>query len=200
MRDRHLGWLTQDDIRVWEDVARTARPLKGDRKPLGTSVSSPKVDVGGRSAAAGGRESVIGRAEREAQRATAPEVELAVLERRFVRRLRQGTAAPGATIDLHGLRQDDAYRRLLAFLHRCQTEGTKAAIVVTGKGGSGDALSGERGVLRRAVPLWLALPELRSLVVGFQEAGPGLGGAGALIVRIRAGRRRRRADRPQLDP
>jgi DNA-nicking Smr family endonuclease len=142
----------------------------------------------------------MGAPERDVQRAAAPEAQLARLERRFVRRLRQGTTAPGATIDLHGLRQHDAYRRLLVFLHRCQVEGTKAAIVITGKGGSADALSGERGILRRAVPMWLAQPELRSLVVGFQEAGPGLGGAGALIVRIRAGRRRQRTDRSQLDP
>jgi DNA-nicking Smr family endonuclease len=188
MRDRHPGWLTQDDIRVWQDVVSTTRPLKGGRKPLGKTVPAFVADVHGSSAATSGQESAMGRPEREAQRATAPQAQLTVLDRRFVRRLRQGTTAPGATIDLHGLRQDDAYRRLLAFLHRCQTEGTKAAIVITGKGGSGDALSGERGVLRRAVPLWLALPELRSLVIGFQEAGPGLGGAGALIVRIRAGR------------
>jgi DNA-nicking Smr family endonuclease len=32
------------------------------------------------------------------------------------------------------------------------------------------------------------MPDLRPLVIGFQEAGAGLGGTGALIVRIRARR------------
>jgi DNA-nicking Smr family endonuclease len=39
------------------------------------------------------------------------------------------------------------------------------------------------------VPLWLAMPDFRLLVIGFGEAGAGLGGAGALILRIRAARR-----------
>jgi DNA-nicking Smr family endonuclease len=49
-------------------------------------------------------------------------------------------------------------------------------------------LDGERGVLRRQVPLWLALPDLRSLVVGFEEAHVAHGGEGALYVRLRRAR------------
>ena len=65
----------------------------------------------------------------------------------------------------------------------------KAAVVgvITGKGRV-SASESERGVLRRRVPLWLGLPELRSLVVGFEEAHIGHGGAGALYVRVRRGR------------
>ncbi|MFL5135469.1 MAG: Smr/MutS family protein, partial [Microvirga sp.] len=43
----------------------------------------------------------------------------------------------------------------------------------------------ERGVLRRMVPHWLRLPDLRSLVIGFEEASPQHGGSGALYVRLR---------------
>jgi len=43
-------------------------------------------------------------------------------------------------------------------------------------------------VLRRQVPQWLALPEFRALVVGFEEAHIGHGGEGALYVRIRRAR------------
>jgi DNA-nicking Smr family endonuclease len=111
------------------------------------------------------------------------------LERRFVQRLRKGTASPGAVIDLHGLRQEEARHRLVAFLQRCQAQGLKSAIVTTGKGTLARTNGEERGVLRRAVPLWLAMPDLRSLVIGFEEAGAGLGGSGALILRIRATRR-----------
>ena len=55
-------------------------------------------------------------------------------------------------------------------------------------------------MLRRLVPHWLREPDLRSTVLGFEEAGPGHGGAGALYVRLRrrdgaetAAPRRRRA-------
>ena len=43
----------------------------------------------------------------------------------------------------------------------------------------------ERGVLRRLVPHWLREPDLRSVVLGFEEAGRAHGGSGALYVRLR---------------
>jgi DNA-nicking Smr family endonuclease len=43
-------------------------------------------------------------------------------------------------------------------------------------------------VLKRQVPLWLALPEFRVLVVGFGAAAIGHGGDGALYVRVRRAR------------
>ncbi|MFI5010841.1 MAG: Smr/MutS family protein [Hyphomicrobiales bacterium] len=184
------GWLTEDDLRVWAEVARTTQPLRGKAALARIDAGPPMsdIDIGASPPPdAGHGANRSGRAKPRPKDAAAPP--LAPLERRFVQRLRRGTAAPGAVIDLHGLRQEEARRRLFHFLHRCQAEGTKAAIIITGKGGRPDALAGERGVLRRAVPLWLVMPDLRSLVVGFQEAGAGLGGEGALIVRIRAGRR-----------
>jgi DNA-nicking Smr family endonuclease len=190
MSQRRRGRLSEEDLRVWAEVARTAKPLRGKTAPaIAEESSSPISKIDNVDLTATGKPARTPRTKepRENDALTVPP--LAALERRFVQRLRRGTAAPGAVIDLHGLRQEEAHRRLSAFLHRCRAAGTKAAIVITGKGAPPDAPGGEPGVLRRAVPLWLAMPDLRGLVVGFQEAGAGLGGAGALIVRIRAKRR-----------
>jgi DNA-nicking Smr family endonuclease len=43
----------------------------------------------------------------------------------------------------------------------------------------------ERGVLRQAVPHWLAGPDLAHVVVSFSPAPRRLGGEGALYVRLR---------------
>ena len=40
-------------------------------------------------------------------------------------------------------------------------------------------------MLRRSVPHWLRAPELRTVVLGFEEAARHHGGAGALYVRLR---------------
>jgi DNA-nicking Smr family endonuclease len=83
--------------------------------------------------------------------------------------------------------QTRAHAALSAFLHRASYEGHTFVLVITGKGRTVGPES-ERGILRRQVPLWLGLPEFRMLVVGYEEASIGHGGAGALYVRIRRAR------------
>ena len=114
------------------------------------------------------------------------------LEDRTRRKLGRGQVAVDATIDLHGMRQERAFAALAGFLQAAQARGDRIVLVVTGKGGGapGEGRDG-RGVLRQSVPNWLARPDLRPLVIGFEEAGRLHGGAGALYVRVR----RRRASR-----
>lgn len=110
---------------------------------------------------------------------------LAPLERRVRQRLNRGSLSPEALIDLHGMGQQEAYSALQHFLRNAQKNGLKLVLVVTGKGGRGEARSDGIGILKRAVPLWLTEPFYRAIVVGFEEATRPHGGAGALYVRIR---------------
>lgn len=111
---------------------------------------------------------------------------LAPFDRRTRSRVARGSVAIDRRIDLHGLTQFAAERRLDTFLRDAQMEGAKVVLVITGKGKTADdARAGERGVLRRMVPHWLASPSLRAVVIGFEEAARNHGGAGALYVRIR---------------
>lgn len=118
-----------------------------------------------------------------------PAPKMAPLERKLKQKLSRGRMSADAAIDLHGFRQAEAHRALRQFLHQAQRDGARIVLVVTGKGGRGggfDALMGDGvGVLKRSVPLWLADPEFRALVVGFEDAGRAHGGTGALYVRLR---------------
>src|SRR5205807_7223823 len=109
---------------------------------------------------------------------------LAPLGRRERAQLSRGRKEIDARLDLHGMTQTRAHRALAGFLQRAHHDGLTFVLVITGKGRSG----GESGVLRRQVPEWLSLPEFRAFVVGFEEAGVGHGGEGALYVRIRRAR------------
>jgi DNA-nicking Smr family endonuclease len=115
------------------------------------------------------------------------------VERKTLVALRRGRKDVDSVIDLHGMRQEEAHFALLRFLHQAQGSGHGLVLVITGKGGTAShgGLFEERGVLRRMVPHWLRLPDLRSLVIGFDEASPQHGGSGALYVRLR---RRRGAE------
>jgi DNA-nicking Smr family endonuclease len=118
---------------------------------------------------------------------------LADVDRRTARQISAGKIAIEARIDLHGVRQSDARARLIAFLQASQAAGCKTVLVITGKGSESKRSDyvarvmgePERGVLRRAVPQWLAEPALRSVVLSFATAGPRHGGDGAFYVLLR---------------
>jgi DNA-nicking Smr family endonuclease len=109
------------------------------------------------------------------------------MSRREKSRLSRGRDQIDARIDLHGMTQARAHRALLSFLRQAHADGAIFVLVITGKGRS-VGVEREHGVLRRQVPHWLALPEFRTLVVGFEQAHIGHGGEGALYVRVRRAR------------
>lgn len=106
---------------------------------------------------------------------------LTSLDRRTKQKVVRGSVAIDARIDLHGLTQERAHFALLRFVRAAHANDARLVLVITGKG----APDGERGVLRRVVPHWLSLPELRASVLGFETAHVAHGGEGALYVRIR---------------
>jgi len=111
---------------------------------------------------------------------------LATLGRREKAKVARGRVEIGGRLDLHGHTQAEAKARLHRFLENAQAREHALVLVITGKGKRGaDSWSNEGGILKRQVPLWLALPEFRSLVIGFEEAGIRHGGAGALYIRVR---------------
>jgi DNA-nicking Smr family endonuclease len=177
--------LSDDERTLWKGVTRSIAPL---RKSKSTDIDDAAPPVA--SAAAKPRAKThpnIGAKAAPAVVAPAPKPRLpplAALGRKTKKRVARGRHAIEGRLDLHGLTQAEAHGALLRFLHTRQERGCKLVLVITGKGAGGESHSG-RGVLKRMVPLWLALPELRSIVVGYESASISHGGEGALYVSLR---------------
>jgi DNA-nicking Smr family endonuclease len=176
--------LTEDEERLWAAVARSVRPLRA-KPTIKPSATPPANAMASRPQSV--RPSVAKHVEHPPQpvaHKAKPPSPANALARHERQQLARGRAEIGGRIDLHGMTQAEAHDALIRFLRRAQAEGVKFVLVITGKGGPG----GDRGVLRRQVPLWLALPELRASVLGFDVAHVGHGGEGALYVRLRKAR------------
>jgi DNA-nicking Smr family endonuclease len=173
--------LSEEERKLWESVARQVKPLRasprlarppaaGTEKPVAAPPAPPRTPSPVKIS--------------PPPKPHAPP--LAPLGRRERAQLSRGRKEIDARIDLHGMTQTRAHRALFGFLQRAHHEGFSFVLVITGKGKLG--AESERGVLRRQVPQWLALPEFRALVAGFEEAHIGHGGEGALYVRVRRAR------------
>lgn len=210
MTERRRRILTSDEHALWSHVTRHIQPLgrrlsadDAEAKPATAPVAPATPPPGeadkpkGTKAASRAAKAPGTPAPAKAKPTEPALPPIVPLERRLRQRLSRGTHAIDAVIDLHGMRQDEAHAALRGFLGSAQARGHTVVLVVTGKGAGAAAGGGvfeERGVLRRSVPHWLRLPDLRGLVVGFEEAVAHHGGGGALYVRLR--RRRMPGDAP----
>jgi DNA-nicking Smr family endonuclease len=175
--------LSPEELALWEQVTAGVAPLAGRTRRTGAG--TPPTDEALPSATAEAAQPVAASAP-----AKPPKLPpLAPIDRNERRRLTRGTRAIDGRIDLHGMRQAEAHSALRGFLLRAQSRGDSIVLVITGKGRLGVVPEDERGVLRRLVPHWLRMPDLRPVVVGFEEAHAGHGGGGALYVRLRRARR-----------
>lgn len=186
--------LSDEETTLWQGVIRSISPLRrsSKRKPTSAAAETEKPPAKARPASV--HKSISNKSISKAvsvapslpPKAPAPP-QPAPLGRKLKQRIARGTHAIDGRLDLHGYTQAEAHGALLQFLHRRQARGAKLVLVITGKGVRGDDPFAERGVLKRMVPLWLGLPEFRSLVIGFETASIGHGGEGALYVTLRKG-------------
>jgi DNA-nicking Smr family endonuclease len=98
-------------------------------------------------------------------------------------KLRKGHWSIQHTLDLHGLRRDEAREALGEFIRHAHQNSQRCLRVVHGKG---HGSPGKQPVLKAKVQRWLAQ---RQEVIAFTQATGPQGGAGALIVLL-AGRTR----------
>lgn len=183
---RRKRGLSEEDRALWDSVARQIKPLR--RRVRLTAI---EPDAAADVAVTPQKQRKlkpppIAAIAKPAPQPPAPP-KLVTLGRRERSQIGRGRKEIDARIDLHGMTQARAHRALHDFLHRAHRDGLALVLVITGKGKMTGAES-ERGILRRQVPLWLALPEFRNLVVGYDAAHIGHGGEGALYVRVRRAR------------
>jgi DNA-nicking Smr family endonuclease len=176
-----------DDDALWAKVVEGAAPLKGKRPAPGRA-EKPTPPPRPKTKAAPPPEKPVPPVPKPP-----PGAMRAPLDRKTARELEKGRLEVEARLDLHGLRQRDAHAQLKRFIKAAQGRGLKHVLVITGKGASLEESKSfydeeERGVLRNAVPHWLAEPDFAPMVVSVSPAPRRLGGEGALYVRIRKAR------------
>lgn len=97
----------------------------------------------------------------------------------LVRRMRHGEIPVDATLDLHGMRVDEARKAVEAFVRDRRTKGDRMVVLVHGRGRNSP---GQQPVLRGEVAAWLSDGPASKHVSAFLTSPPEHGGEGALSV------------------
>ncbi|HUS97438.1 MAG TPA: Smr/MutS family protein [Hyphomicrobiaceae bacterium] len=206
--NRQASGLSKEDRALWDMVVRSVRPTDAKPRVNDADVYRPgnidSRETLGPRAAKNLPEKIKNRALPGSARPAIPAVgggprmvpAMAGFDPKTAKKIKKGRVGIDARIDLHGLRQGEAQAALRRFLFGAAQRGCRTVLVITGKGAAGDETSewrlvssvaggAGRGVLRRNVPIWLAEPDLRSVVVSFASADRRHGGDGAFYVQLR---------------
>lgn len=171
--------LRKDEIALWRAVTRHVAPFAGRQYP------EPALEIAS-SDTTSAEETRTNSTEYPARPVHQPSVAQPSRHLRLQTSVGLRKIVPQGRIDLHGMRQVEAHSALTRFLRRAHGKGHRIVLVITGKGdGAGESWWEGRGVLRRNLPHWLDTPEMKTLVVGYQEAAQQHGGAGAFYVQLR---------------
>ncbi len=170
-RPRAPRRLSADDDAVWAHFAHQIANLPGQQRPL--APAAPVVSAIMARAAAPLPTSVR-QVNADLDIGTQP----GGVDKATWHRFRAGKLAAGRTLDLHGRTAQRAFHALTAFLRTAQAEGVRCVEVITGRG-AGEA----GGVLKRELPRWLNLPELRPLILGAAHPHAANSGSVRLLLR-----------------
>jgi DNA-nicking Smr family endonuclease len=187
--------LSPEEQALWARVAATAEPLTEQPLP----VPAPSAGRSALTANPQSREPARVVPARRADRArvtldlaadpgAAPDRPHPHMDRRRFEKLRRGRFEPEARLDLHGMTREAAHGALVAFILDAHARGHRLVLVITGKGrpgGNEDLAPHRHGILRHAVPHWLAAPPLNGRVLQVAPAHARHGGGGALYVYLR---------------
>ncbi len=137
---------TEADLAFWANYTSHIRPLSGRERPSPAPVSDPAV-------------APPPLVSKRVGRAPLPPLAIGAqpggVDSATWHRFRSGKLPVERVLDLHGYTAQRAFLALATFLRVAHSQGIRCVEVVTGQG----------GVLRRELPLWLNLPEPRKLVL-----------------------------------
>lgn len=179
--------LTPDEKVLWEKVQNNTTPIRPNvEQTVMAAVTKldrpektfaiPHFEIGA---------NVIAGPSRQSMQIGAP---LPPANSKASRRLKNGIQRPDATIDLHGMTQDQAHPALIGFVMRAHQRGHRLILVITGKGQDRkkpNVFPAQVGVLKRQVPHWLELPPAVSVIRNISQAPQSKGGEGAIYIHLR---------------
>lgn len=176
-RDRQLS---ASEAALWGAVRETVKPLEAQRiVPLADS--APALNPAAR------RKSPAPTPPPLPARPRAP-VKLGAGDPKEGRKVARGRREIDATLDLHGMTQDQAYARLVRFIDFAASSGSRTVLVVTGKGRGERPVpfaEAPRGILRERFLGWVEAEPLAGRIASVRSAHQRHGGRGAFYVLLK---------------
>ena len=115
--------------------------------------------------------------------------EVADIDGNLAQKFISGNMKIEARLDLHGLREKQAFTKVVEFIKTSYSLKRRCVLIITGKGEKSDEWWETKGVIKQSFPQWLNNTDIRPYLLGVAQAKQSDGGGGAfycLLKRQRA--------------
>ncbi|MFZ8878502.1 MAG: Smr/MutS family protein [Paracoccaceae bacterium] len=187
--------LKPDEVELWEQVAKSATPLRLSQYVNSVVKPKPKVNPKKKERFELNNFEIGANAtQKSVKNDLKPSISSALenapvqMDYKSFKKMKQGKSTPEATFDLHGMTVAQAHAALIHFLMASYSRNMRLVLVITGKGKiqkDTGPIPRQVGILRHQVPQWLRMPPLRDKVLQVSEAHGKHGGSGAYYVYLR---------------
>ena len=187
--------LKSDEVELWEQVAKSATPLKLPQSIKTAAKPKPNKPIKQTEKFELNNFKVGEKVEQKSVKndlkpsiSTALENAPVQMDYKSFKKMKRGKSTPEATFDLHGMTVAQAHSALIHFLMTSYSRNMRLVLVITGKGKfqkDTGPIPRQVGILRHQVPQWLRMPPLRDKVLQVSEAHGKHGGSGAYYVYLR---------------
>jgi DNA-nicking Smr family endonuclease len=183
--------LTEADHAAWASYASRTTPLPGRKPPLAAEMpaeaDAPRPGVRNRAQLSRPRASANARGAHPAPAPLEVGAHPGGVDSGSWQRFRTGRLRAERVLDLHGQTAQRAYHALVGFVRSAHAERLRCVEIVTGRGRVREPAAGLDptgiGVIRRELPHWLNLPEIRSLVLAAAHPHAANPGSVRLLLR-----------------
>ena len=180
--------LKEEDLNLWKEITSSIQPLKANKKihedSDKKSLKSDEKNVSTEYSLVKNSKKII---ENLNKSKVKKNIEYTGIDRRTNQKMTRGNVQIGATLDLHGCTQIEAYDLLYDFLVKSYQDHLKLVLVITGKGrivnyNEFNAV----GVLKANLPIWLKEDKFFNIVNGYKFSNQRHGGSGAYYVLLKS--------------
>ncbi len=176
--------LTPEEKRLWKLITRQTKPLsfssvdEEEEEEVSENKEAPrsKVKIKAQPAPANQPKPASAKPKTNIKK----QGDYSGIDKNTAESFRKGKEPIDAKLDLHGMTQEKAHNALVAFIEKQVRLESRRLLVITGKGS---------GILRSALPRWLAEPGLNKSILAFDVAKAKHGGDGAYYILLKRKRK-----------
>ena len=184
---KELKNLTSEEEKIWKSYSENITKIRTDN-PIVTNKTKIRIQNIDKTKSI--KNLIIDSGDKKVQTPLSFSNNKVLIDRKTHHSLKKGRIKPSRSLDLHGLRYEDAKSKVITFISSAFKDEHRLVLVITGKGKKLNLTQSffdekRSGILRNAFKSWLEDEKIKFVILNVTSSHASHGGDGAFYVYLR---------------